>query len=132
MNILQEDYDLIQKRINELKQDLKNLATEFNDVLNQSSETWHDNAPYDMAKSQEAVYLSELERLQNVIKSSRIYLPDPKSPLGHFHKLNFNGRDIAIFLAGDFTLRNGQIVKGHTVVTTDSPIAQQLFKDSLN
>ncbi len=127
MKILQEDYDLVKSRIVEIKQSLRDLAVEFNEVLNQSSETWHDNAPWDTAKGQEAVYLAELESLQNIIGSSKIIEVDNKSPIGHFHKVSFNGKDIPVFLAGDFSLRNGQKLDDHTIVTADSPIAKNLL-----
>lgn len=129
MKILQEDYDLVQLRIGEIKQNLRDLAVEFHEVLNQSSETWHDNAPWDAAKGQEAVYLAELESLQKIANSSRIFKPDGKSPIGQFHTVKSNDKEISIFLAGDFSLRNGQKLDGHIIVTTDSPIAQSLLSN---
>ena len=68
MEILQEDLDLIKLRLKEIDNQLRLLADEFNVVLNQSSETWHDNAPWDDAKARERVLLAEQEYLhQNAL-----------------------------------------------------------------
>ncbi len=127
MIILKEDYDLVKNRIKQIKLELRELASEFREALNQSSETWHDNAPWDAAKSQEAVLLVELEELEKVIKSSRVHKLSESSPIGKTHEVKFNDKCMKIFLAGDFSLRNGTKVNDHIVVTTSSPIARALL-----
>lgn len=127
MIILKEDYDLIKDRIKQIKSELRELATEFHEALNQSSETWHDNAPWDAAKSHEAILLVELEELEKILRSSRIHQVTDNSAIGKFHQVEFNDKQIKIFLAGDFTLRNGSLINDHVVVTLSSPIAEKLI-----
>jgi hypothetical protein len=43
--ILDEDKAYARARIAELEQQIQALGPEFYEVFNQSSETWHDNAP---------------------------------------------------------------------------------------
>ena len=125
--ILKEDAELIKARIKELKQDLKDLAGEFKQTLGESSETWHDNSPWDNAKAKEAVYIAELEKLQYISNTHKVSRQSKISPVGKNHEVDFNGRKVKIFLAGDFSLRTGQKIDGYTVVTKDSPIARQLI-----
>jgi hypothetical protein len=128
MEILKEDSELIKARLKEIKKELRMLADEFHNVLNQSSETWHDNAPWDEAKGREAVLLAEEEELQKVINTHGIAKTTPKSPIGKNHSIKFNKKTVRIFLAGDYSLRTGQKVDGHIVVTKDSPIAREILK----
>jgi hypothetical protein len=127
MKILQEDYDLAKARLAQIKQDLRDLAEEFNIVLNQSSETWHDNAPWDDAKGRERVLLVEQENLQKILIEARVEEVTTKSLIGNKHKVNFNGSEVKIYLAGNFTMRMGQKVDGYTIVSLESPVAQSLL-----
>ncbi|MDQ5913589.1 MAG: hypothetical protein QG623_208 [Patescibacteria group bacterium] len=127
MKILQEDYDLAKARSLQIKQELRNLAEEFKEVLGQSSETWHDNAPWDDAKSREKLLLIEQYDLQKILVEARIEKVDSKSLIGKKHKVNYNGRDVYIYLAGDFTMRTGQKIDDHVIVSLDSPIAQTII-----
>jgi len=45
--ILDEDKKWAEARIAALDEEIQALGPEFYDVFNQSSETWHDNAPFD-------------------------------------------------------------------------------------
>lgn len=129
--ILKEDAELVEVRIKELKQELKqelrSLADEFRQTLGESSETWHDNSPWDNVKAKEAVLLAELENIQKVKKTYLITKEGKTNPIGQTHEVEFNGNKVKIFLAGDFSLRTGQKIDGYTVVTKDSPIAQALL-----
>ncbi len=129
MRILQEDYDLAKARLGEITQDLKNLAEEFNIVLNQSSETWHDNAPWDDAKGRERSLLTEQDYLKKVLSDSRVEKVTPNSLIGNKYKVQYAGREVQVYLAGDFTMRLGEKIDGHTVVTLSSPIGKTMLED---
>lgn len=128
MEILQEDKDLVVKRLEELKQELRELATEFHQTLTESSETWHDNSPWENAKQRERGLLAEQENLERVIKNYSVVKDDDKSPIGKNHEVEFNGNKVKVFLAGDFSMRTGEMIDGCIVVTKDSPIARELLK----
>lgn len=126
--ILTTDAVLMKERVKEIKQELKDLAGEFRQTLGESSETWHDNSPWDNAKAKEAVLIAELEKLEYILKTHTVVEPSPKNTVGANHVVNFNGKKVKIFLAGDFSLMAGQKIDDYIVVTKDSPIAQELFR----
>jgi len=125
--ILKEDAELVEARIKELKLELRELAGELRQTLTESSETWHDNSPWDNAKAKEAVLLAELNKLDEVRKSYKVIEADERSLVGKNYDLEFNGNKVKIYLAGDFSLRTGQKIGGYTVVTKDSPVAQKVL-----
>lgn len=125
--ILKKDAELIQVRIKELKQELRSLSDEFRQTLGESSETWHDNSPWDNAKAKEAVLLAELENIQKINKTHVITKEIKINPVGQNHDVEFNGSIVKIFLAGDFSIRTGQTIDGYTVVTKNSPVARELL-----
>ena len=127
MEILKEDYELVVKRIRELEMNLRDLANVFRQTLTESSETWHDNSPWENAKAEEAVYLSELENLTNVLKTHKVVVDTNDSLIGKNYKINFNGNDVKVFLAGDFSMRSGQRINDHIIVTKDSPIGKRII-----
>lgn len=128
MRILIEDYELLKTRLEEISKELKDLAIEFKEALNQSTETWHDNAPWDDAKLRERVLLTEQAQLNRIFREAEVTKPNNEDCIGKRYKLEYAGQYKLIYLAGDFTMRLGQKVDGHTIVTTSSPIAQQIIK----
>ncbi len=128
MQILQEDLDLIRLRLKEIAKQLHLLADEFNIVLNQSSETWHDNAPWDDAKARERVLLAEQEYLQKALRTHSIHKVSDNSPVGKNHKFKFNGKELKIHLAGDTSLRVGQEMDGYKIVTKLSPVGKAILE----
>ncbi len=128
MKILLEDYELLKNRLEEISQELKNLAPEFKEALNQSSETWHDNAPWEEAKFRERALFAEQDQLGRALRESEIVESGNQKHIGSKHKLKYNGQERLIYLAGDFTMRLGQKIDGYTIVTTNSPIAQKILK----
>lgn len=128
MKILLEDYELLKTRLEEISKELKDLAPEFKEALNQSTETWHDNSPWDDAKLRERILLTEQDQLRKVFRECEVVKLNKEKYIGKRHKLRYGGQDKLIYLAGDFTMCPGQKVDGHTIVTTSSPIAQQIIK----
>jgi len=127
MQILQEDFNLIKLRLEEITKQLHLLADEFNIVLNQSSETWHDNAPWDDAKAREGLLLAEQEYLQKVLRTHSVCRVLDNSPVGKNHKLKFNGKELKVHLAGDVSLRVGEEIDGHKIVTKLSPVGKAVL-----
>lgn len=52
--ILDEDKKAARQRIAELEAEILSLGPEFYEVFNQSSETWHDNAPFDALRDRQS------------------------------------------------------------------------------
>lgn len=129
--ILEEDKQWARRRIAELEQAILDLGPEFYDVFNQSSETWHDNAPFDALRDRQSVLDAELQQLKTVLRSTSptklvrrrlavgigtvIELKDKKGILQRYK------------IAGHWTPHAGQIVDGTMIVSLGSPLAIELL-----
>jgi transcription elongation GreA/GreB family factor len=126
--ILEEDKRLAQKRIDELTQAIQDLGPEFNIALNQSNETWHDNAPFDELRDRQAVMVAELQQLKGILMQAHPSLPRHKKDkinLGDYVIIrNQQSRATQkLFIAGDWTPYAGQKKHSATVVSRTTPLA---------
>ena len=129
--ILDEDRQWAVARIAELDQAIQALGPEFYDVFNQSSETWHDNAPFDALRDRQSLLDAERQQLRRVLRES---LPSvPKQPRGRIGigslvtVKNAKGIHHQYKIAGDWTPYAGQRRNGAIVVSAQAPLAQQLL-----
>jgi len=124
--ILDEDKNAARQRIAELEAEILSLGPEFYEVFNQSSETWHDNAPFDALRDRQSLLDAELQKLRQVIRDSLPSIPPIRKEMvgiGSTVTLE-NGR--TYFIAGDWTLRAGQSREGAVVVSAQAPLAVAL------
>lgn len=68
--ILEEDYALLNERIKVLEKQMFDLGEDFNEAVNQSSETWHDNAPFDAVRDRQSLLQFELTKLRIIRKEA--------------------------------------------------------------
>ena len=129
--ILHEDKIWVRKRITELEKAIQELGPEFYDVFNQSSETWHDNAPFDALRDRQSVLDAELQQLKSVLRSGLLEVPKQKegiTGIGSRVTLEDEGGTRSQYLvAGDWTPYAGQIKNGALVISAQAPLAQQLL-----
>lgn len=125
--ILPEDLAYAVKRRQELEEQIKALGPEFNDVFTQSSETWHDNAPFEAVRDKQSVMAAELAQIKKIIHASAVRLPKPKKgTVGYGSTVALsNGKVYKI--AGDWTPHAGHKQNGIAVVSAKSPIGKALF-----
>lgn len=125
--ILDEDKAWARQRISELDAEIQALGPEFYDVFNQSSETWHDNAPFDALRDRQSVLDAERHHLKAVLRNSLPSVPKQlkgKISIGTQVTLDTGRR---YFIAGDWTPFVGQIKHGATVMSRNAPLAQELL-----
>lgn len=125
--ILPEDRDYAIKRIRELETEIQDLGPEFQDVFTQSSETWHDNAPFDALRDKQSTLAAELDQLRKLVRHSTLDVPKKKRGtigVGDVVVLD-NGKRYRI--AGDWTHQAGRHVDGMYWVSRRTPIAEQLL-----
>lgn len=72
---LPEDYDSLLQKIAELEQQLTDYGQALGESTEQSSETYHDNATYDVARMNFEVTARELQRLIEIRNSAKIIHP---------------------------------------------------------
>ena len=125
--ILDEDKAHARSRIEALQKEILSLGPEFYEVFNQSSETWHDNAPFDALRDRQSLLDAELQKLRQVLRDSLPGVPKTKPGtvgIGSTVELS-NGK--RYFIAGDWTPHAGQIKNGAMVVSRKAPIAAALL-----
>lgn len=128
--ILDEDREWAVARIAELDQAIQALGPEFYDVFNQSSETWHDNAPFDALRDRQSLLDAERQQLRRVLRESLPSVPrQPRGKIGIGAVVDMtNKKGVRRYrIAGDWTPHAGQNRDGVVVISTQSPLAQQLL-----
>ncbi len=131
--ILDEDKKAALERIAELESEIMAMWPEFYDVFNQSSETWHDNAPFDGLRDKQSLLDAELQGLRRIIKNAATSIPVVNScnmvSVGSRVDVVNVDDDVnsSYFIAGDWTRRAGQEINGSIIVSSKSPIAQALI-----
>jgi transcription elongation GreA/GreB family factor len=125
--ILDEDKAFARRRIADLEAEIRGLGPEFYEVFNQSSETWHDNAPFDALRDRQSLLDAELQKLRQVLRDSLPSVPPLKKgkvSIGNRVELE---NEKCYFIAGDWTPYAGQVRDGASVVSAQAPIAQALL-----
>lgn len=129
--ILDEDKAYARRRIAELQKEIQELGPEFYEVFNQSSETWHDNAPFDALRDRQSLLDAELQKLRQVLRDSLPGVPK-KNPrlvgIGSTAELSSGKR---YFIAGDWTPYAGQVKNNAVVVSCRTPLAEVLIGQKL-
>lgn len=125
--LLPEDRGAAEARIIELEQLIQDLGEDFRDAFTQSSETWHDNSPFEAVRDKQSMYAAELHQLRTLIRSSTLVPPKKKrgtAGIGNTVLLD-NGKHYK--LAGDWTLKAGKHSDGVWWVSRKTPVAIALL-----
>lgn len=128
--ILEEDKQWARQRIAELEKQIQDLGPEFHDVFNQSSETWHDNAPFDALRDRQSVLDAERQQLRSLLRQSAVGVPKQKKGvvgIGSFVEVrDKKGRHHRYKIAGNWTHRAGKLIDGVRIVSIETPLATAL------
>lgn len=125
--ILDEDKAYMRTRIAELEAAIQALGPEFYEVFNQSSETWHDNAPFDALRDRQSLLDAELQNLRRILRESMPKVPSQvrdRVGIGAVVRLS-DGR--AYFIAGDWTPYAGAQRNDAIVMSRQAPLATRLI-----
>lgn len=125
--ILDDDRQYALTRIAELQSEIQALGPEFYEVFNQSSETWHDNAPFDALRDRQSVLDAELQQLRNVLRSSSLSVPKPRKGVVGIGSRVVLQTGMTYLIAGDWTPRAGQKWQEAIVINCNTPLAQQII-----
>lgn len=126
--LLSEDREYIAKRIDELEQEILNMGPEFHDALCQSSETWHDNAPFDAARDKQSVLAAEQQKLRRIIREATLVKEVSEKgrvQIGSFVELSDGSR---YRIAGDWTHKAGKHDDGVTWISCRAPLAVSMIR----
>ena len=125
--LLPEDRVAAEERIAELEGLIQDLGEDFRDAFTQSSETWHDNSPFEAVRDKQSMYAAELHQLRTVIRTSTLLAPKKKRGtigIGDTVTLS-NGRQYK--LAGSWTHKAGKHADGVYWVSSGTPVAQAVL-----
>lgn len=125
--VLPEDLAYVANRIQEINEEIRALGSDFGDAFTQSSETWHDNAPFEAVRDKQSQLAAELATMKKIRAHSALTVPRPKRGrvgCGSLVTLE-NGKKYKV--AGDWTPHAGHKVEGYIVVSAKSPVGAALM-----
>lgn len=130
--VLDCDKVAAQDRINEIEAEILSLGPEFYEAFTQTSETWHDNAPFEVVRDRQTLLAAERHRLKQMLNSCQLRIPkQPKNKVGIGSIVDTknisNNTTTKYFIAGDWTSRAGEKDKGAIIVSRQSPIAKLML-----
>lgn len=126
--LLPIDRQFAEERVLELEQLIQDLGPDFNDAFSQSSETWHDNSPFEAVRDKQAMYAAELHQLRTLIRTSTLTPPKKKRGtigIGDTVVLDSGKR---YHIAGDWTHKAGHHADGTYWVSRHAPVALALLE----
>ncbi|MGH7196617.1 MAG: GreA/GreB family elongation factor [Candidatus Saccharimonadales bacterium] len=128
--VLEADKAWARARIDQLEREILELGPEFHIALNQSTETWHDNAPFDALRDKQALLVAEQQSLKAILFKAHVSVPNPKANLiGIGSKVTVqSGAKIHTYaIVGHWSPRVGEVEDGAMVVSCVSPLAAALL-----
>lgn len=125
--ILPDDRAYAIQRVTELEREIQDLGPEFNDVFTQSSETWHDNAPFDALRDKQSRLAAELQFMREIVREGIAELPKPyNGAIGTGSIVTLSTKK-CYRIAGDWTPHAGQEIDGVINISRQAPLALALL-----
>ena len=128
--ILEEDFDLLNERIKVLEKQMFDLGEDFNEAVSQSSETWHDNAPFDAVRDRQSILNFELVKLRTVRKEAVKINPKPTKQIQIGAKVVLRGPKIIKVMIGGHWIGRERVGE-YALISCESPIAIKLLGKKL-
>lgn len=125
--LLPDDRVAAETRIAELEQLIQDLGEDFRDAFTQSSETWHDNSPFEAVRDTQSMYAAELHKLRTLLRSSTLVAPKKKRGTAGIGSLVTLKNGAQYRIAGDWTQHAGRHHDGTYWVSCHTPVAQALL-----
>jgi dephospho-CoA kinase/transcription elongation GreA/GreB family factor len=125
--LLPVDALTLNERLVELYSRNETLSAVIQEAIEQSSETTHDNAPYDVAKDEKVINDSMIHGLESIRSRSKVFLPDTESEVvgvGKIAILECDGEQKIIEIAGDWHDRHNE---DNLVLNRRAPLAELLI-----
>jgi transcription elongation GreA/GreB family factor len=134
--ILPHDREYATRRIQAIDAEIQAMGPDFYEALTQSSETYHDNAPFDALREQQGVLQAEQQMLKEVLARAH---PSPpklhakKVSIGHKVTVAYEttGTSATYIIVGNWSYRIGQQAQGATIVSCIAPLTSILLGRSV-
>jgi len=122
---LKQDLEALDARIQELRDKLEETLKERGESTRQSSETWHDNFPFEEAQRQFSLLAGQLQKLVDLRKKAKeADIPSDKNKVGIGSIVaiqNSATGEIKTFKIGSFAVF---VETGEKTISYDSPLAR--------
>lgn len=125
--LLPEDRVAAEARIASLEQFIQDLGEDFRDAFTQSSETWHDNSPFEAVRDKQSMYAAELQQLRTLIRNSTLVAPKKKRGTVGVGSTVLLDNKKCYKIAGDWTEKAGKQSDGAWWVSRGAPVAVALL-----
>lgn len=125
--LLPEDRTYAEARIAELETEIQLLGADFNDAFTQSSETWHDNSPFEAVRDKQSMMAAELDKLRTLIRTASLQPPKTKRGTAGIGCRVTLETGASYVIAGTWTRNAGQHVDDAWWVSSETPIAAALL-----
>lgn len=139
--LLTEEYEFLQMKLKKLKQELVLAKHAIAEALEQSSETWHDNAPFETALEKEKGIISELQEVECLLANTsvvenherlgklfilEVFRTEKQEAESRFYLLSALSLDPDVY-EKRLSSFNSQIRSGIKIASLKSPIGIELF-----
>lgn len=122
---LKEDLEALDAKIGELRSKLEETLKEGGESTRQSSETWHDNFPFEEAQRQFSLLAGQLQKLVDIRKKAKLVdsaASNDKVIIGSMVTIRDESSDqLKIFKTGSFMVFSND---GGRTISYNSPLAQ--------
>ena len=122
---LKQDLEAFDARIKELRDKLEETLKEGGESTRQSSETWHDNFPFEEAQRQFSLLAGQLQKLVDIRKRAKLAVapvPEDKVAIGSTVTIRDEAScELKMFKIGSFLVLADD--SGETI-SYNSPLAQ--------
>ncbi len=128
--VLDEDKTWAREQIATIEKAIQEMGPEFNVALNESNETWHDNAPFDALRDEQALLVADMQNLKQILFKATLNVPKARAGrvgIGHRVSVEQNGKTHHYFLAGHWSRHTGHERDGAMVISCVSPIGSVLL-----
>ncbi|MCA9347245.1 GreA/GreB family elongation factor [Candidatus Saccharibacteria bacterium] len=129
--ILFEDLEILNIRVQELERELFSLGEEFAVAVEQSSETWHDNAPFDVVREKQTRINMELVKLRTIRRESTKLHHKKKEKIDVGSKIILHGKNELRLMVGGFWVGR-ESADGYRLISSESPVAKTLLGKKTN
>lgn len=129
---MDDDKEYARQRIAQLEAEIVALGPEFYNAFNATSETYHDNAPFEVVRDKQTLLSTELQNLKYILRNSLPSIPkQKKGTIGVGTTVtirNLKTKELSTYLiAGDWTYRAGHTENNSTIISKKSPLALLLL-----
>lgn len=137
LQVTKQDRIYAENRIQEIEQAILDLGEDFRDAFTQSSETWHDNSPFEAVRDKQSILAAELQSLRNIIATSTTCVAKTTKTAGIGNDVTVvsktSHKQMKYRLGGDWTPHPGKNCPlSNTVsISRTSPIGKEIFGEQV-